>query len=488
MNMKQFFKYIALPAIVLSLLGCTRSFEEVNTDPDNPSASMAPLINVLTYSERYASENLFNEWFDINESCGFSGQIAKWMYTEEGYYRFRPNINDNSWTNCYKAAANLQYIIDNTEPNSNLWAVATIFQCQIFQIISDRWGNVPYSQFCKLSEGIIHPVYDQQSEIYPDLLKKLKTAVSALNEGADDLGPADVLMDGDISAWKKYGNALRLRIAARIANVAAADAKAVFEELAASGIPESNDDNIFFEAWGNEYSEPWAAYYLSRKLEYGVSKLMVETLSSLNDPRLPIYAEPTSDYKSGKSTVPYVGYQNGMKTTANTAAYSPIGDRFQNKTGLGGFSPWLRSCEVYFAIAYAASKGWNAGMTQKAAYEKAVTLSLEENGISEEDIAAYLADAGAYDGTAEQLFTQWWISLYKNGQEAWSVYRMSGYPTGNILAPDSRYPNHNVPPMAYSYPDTEANLNGENYAVEAEAEVDYLWGKKMWWDVRTGIY
>lgn len=486
--MKQFINYIAISALALSLFACTKSFEAVNTDPDRPSEALVPSTNILAYCERYASDNLFDEWFDLNESCGFSGQIAKWMYTEEGFYDFRPNVNNNSWAICYLTAANLQAIIDREEEGSNMWAVATIFQCQIYQIISDRWGNVPYSEAGKLSQEIAHPKYDAQSEIYPDLLARLKKAVEALDPAGDALGAGDVMLKGNIALWKKYGNALRLRIAARIANVASAAAKTVFEEIAAKGIPASNDDNIFFEAWGNEYGEPWADYYQTRQLEYGISKLMVDELTALDDPRLDVYADPTSNFVEGVAGAPkYQGYPVGKKATANTSEYSPLGNRFQNKSGLTGFSPWLRSCEPYFAIAYGASKGYNVGMTQKAAYEKAVTLSLSENGIEAADIATYLAGPGAYDGSMEQLFTQWWIALYKNGQEAWSVYRMSGYPTGNVIAPDSKYPDHNTPPMSYTYPDTEANLNSTNYKVEAAAEVDFFWGKKMWWDVRTGI-
>ena len=486
--MKQFINYIALSALALSLLACTKSFEEVNTDPDRPNADLVASTNVLAYAERYASDNLFDEWFDLNESCGFSGQIAKWMYTEEGYYDFRPNVNSNSWAICYLAASNLQAIIDREEEGSNMWAAATIFQCQIYQIASDRWGNIPYSEACKLSSGIAHPKYDKQSDIYPDLLKRLKDAVAALDEDGDDLGLGDVLLNGDIALWKKYGNALRLRIAARIASVAPNDAKAVFEEIAAAGIPADNDDNIFFEAWGNEYPEPWADYYRTRPNEYGISALMVNTLSGLNDPRLPVYAAPTTQSESDPSSPKYVGYPVGKQAQATVANYSRLGDRFMSKDGkLQGFSPWLRSCEPYFAISYAASKGWNAGMSQKAAYEKAVTLSLEENEIDAADIAAYLAGPGAYDGSQEQLFTQWWISLFKNGQEAWSVYRMSGYPAGNAIAVDSKYPNHNVPPMSYTYPDTEANLNTANCKEESAAEVDFFWGKKMWWDTRAGI-
>ena len=489
-NMKQFIKYIALSTLALSLFACTKSFEAVNTDPDRPNEALVPSTNVLAYCERYASDNLYDEWFDLNESCGFSGQIAKWQYTEEGYYDFRPNVNSSSWAVCYLTIANLQAIIEREEEGSNMWAAATIFQCNIYQIASDRWGNIPYTEACKLgSDGNAHPKYDKQEDIYPDLLKRLKAAVAALDPAGDDLGAGDVMLGGDIGLWKKYGNALRLRIAARIAAIAPDEAKAVFEEISAAGIPADNADNIFFEAWGSEYGEPWADYYQTRQQEYGISSLMVTTLDGLGDPRLPVYAEQTADFVNGVAgAAEYAGYPVGKKPYANVSACSALGSRFQKKDGLTGFSPWLRSCEPYFAIAYAALKGWNAGMSAKDAYEKGVTLSLQENKIDEADIAAYIAGAGAWDGTEVKLFTQWWISLYKNGQEAWSVYRMSGYPAGNVIAVDSKYPDHNVPPMAYPYPDTEHNLNKANCEAESGVESDFFWGKKMWWDTRTNIH
>jgi hypothetical protein len=482
---------ILLMAIVLMITGCTSSFNQVNTDPDNPSAESVPATNILAYSLRYSADNMFDSWFDLNESEGFSGQIAKWMYNDEGYYSFRPTVNTQSWNVCYYTVSNLQAIINKSTEGSNMWAVATIFQCQIFQVISDRWGNVPYSDALKLANGVTKPTYDKQSNIYPDLLKRLKTAVNALDATGDKLGDGDVLLNGNIAAWKKYGNSLRLRIAARIANIDPSDAKSTFEEILGNPttypVLESNTDNVFFQ-WKNEYPEPYADYFLTRPNEYGVSKLMIETLKGTNDPRLSVYAKPTTNYTNGVSgSTQYAGYQNGLEAAASVAAYSGIGTRFMSVNSLTGFSPWLRSCETYFAIAYAASKGWNVGLTQQAAYEKAVTLSIEENGGTSTDASTFLAGGGKYDGTQAQLFTQWWVSVFKNGMEAWSLFRMSGYPAGNGIAPDSFYPNHNTPPMCYGYPDTERNLNAENCKPEAASESDYFWGKQMWWDTRVGL-
>ena len=480
-----------LAATALVFAGCTKTFDEVNTDPDRPTVEQVPSTNTLAYCERYATDNMFDEWFDLNESAGFSGQIAKWQYTDEGFYNFRPTVNNSSWNVAYYTISNLQAIIDKEEVGSNMWAAATIFQSLIYQIASDRWGNIPYSEALLLVDGITKPAYDQQATIYPDLLRKLKEAVQALGTQNDYIGEGDIIFGGDVDAWKKFGNSIRLRIAARIANVDATTAKSVFEEImgnpASYPVINSNDDNAFF-IWDNEYPEPYADYYQTRPYEYGVSELMVNTLKAAKDPRLPVYCRQTTNFLAGvPGAEEYAGYQNGLEAYANVSAYSAIGERFMASTSLSGFSPWFRAAETYFAIAYAASKGWNVGMTQQEAYDEAVALSLEENEVDDADIDAFLADGGKYDGTQEQLFTQWWVSLFKNGQEAWSVYRMSGYPSGNVIAPDSYFAGHNTPPMCYGYPDNERNLNAENCSGEAAKESDYFWGKQMWWDVRTGL-
>lgn len=485
-----FFKPLALLSMgVLAMTGCTSTFEEVNTDPDRPNADLVSSTNILAYVERYASDNMFDEWFDLNEVAGFSGQVAKAQYTEEGYYDFRPSVNNSSWNTCYVMISNLNAILNKEEQGSNMWAVATIMQCQIWQIATDRWGNIPYSEALQLeSENNTTPVYDKQSVIYPDLLRRLKQAADALDPSGDRLGDGDVLLNGSISGWKRYANSLRLRIAARIANVAPNEAQTVFAEVASNpaNFVSDNKFNVFFE-WKNEYPEPYADYYQTRPQEYAVSTCMITELKKTNDPRLEVYAEPTISWTSwdgtGDEPVKYNGYQVGTKAYGNVSNLSRIGNRFMNGDGLDGFSPWLRACESYFAIAYAASKGWNVGMTQKEAYEKAVALSLEENDCD----GTFLSEGGAYDGSLEQLMTQWWISVYKNGSEAWSVYRMAGYPTSNVIAPDSYYPGHNCPPMCYGYPDNERNLNTENCKAEASAEKDYFWGKQMWWDTRTGL-
>ena len=150
----------------------------------------------------------------------------------------------------------------------------------------------------------------------------------------------------------------------------------------------------------------------------------------------------------------------------------------------------MRVAEVYFHIAEAAKLGYNTGMTAEEAYNKAVAFSLEENGVAAADADAYLAGAGKFNGTMDQIWYEEWVAMFKQGMEGWTLYRRTGVPRDNYIAPGraARYQNHNVPPFRSPYPDTEHNLNSVNCAPFAADVKDDFWGKQMWWDQRTNVY
>src|SRR5690606_11138348 len=98
----------------------------------------------------------------------------------------------------------------------------------------------------------------------------------------------------------------------------------------------------------------------------------------------------------------------------------------------------------------------------------------------------YLAGAGAWDGDRETLYMQKWISLFKNGQEAWAETRRTDFPVMSA-APGSLFPGHNRPPFRYPYPTSETTLNGANSASFVAEVDDSFWGKQMWWDTRQNV-
>lgn len=484
--MKQYIgKIIALAFLAtIMAVGCTDSFEEVNTDPDR--AKDAPATNVLAFVLRYHASTFHDPWNDMNEPSTYGGHLAKIQYIDEARYNYRPGTVENKWYYGYIQLNNVNEIKKKATAGNanNLLGVAKVMEAYIYQIMTDTWRDIPFSQAIKLADGVLLPSYDRQEDIYPALLTMLAEANTLMASGSTDmLGEGDLLYGGNVMKWRRFANSLRLRIAMRMSGVNAALAKSTVETImgnpAQHPIMTGNADNAFFVWPGvNPYEEPWFVDSKSRD-DHGVSDLLINHLKNLSDPRLPVYARPaTSDGE-------YRGFTIGAANQPNLATISRIGTRFRYDPA--GFSPFMRYAEVMFHVAEAAAKGYNVGMSAEQAYNKGVEASLLENGISAAAIAAYLDGPAKFNGTLGQIYLQEWISLFKQGMEAWSLYRRTGVPTNHYVAPGSVYPGHNSPPFRYPYPQNELTLNGANSTPFANDVIDFFWGKKMWWDTRTGV-
>lgn len=504
--MKRYIKKITMAfmagALIWSATGCTNSFEEINQDPDN--ATNVPNGNLLAYVIYYTSYRFNDRWFAMDEPMTFCGYAAKMSYIDESRYSYRTNIQDNNWEYVYRILNNVMDLQGRATPGSNLLNVAKVMEVTVMQVATDRWRDVPYSDAVKMSEGILTPKYDKQEDIYPALLAKLKEAADgfASNEGTDDISDGDLLFGGDITKWQKYCNSLRLRLAIRISEVSPELAQSTVEEVLGDPsrypIMDSNDDNAFFWWQGSDsnFFEPIADQYRTRKTEYCASDVMVDNLLAANDPRIGIYFTPTpasqtegdDDYTDG--TPVYRGYTIGASSNAVSKLYSVWSYKYGQD--LGGFSPWMRVAEVYFHIAEAAMLNYDTGSygTAAANYEKAVRFSMVENEVSGADAAEYLENGGKFDNTLKKIWYEEWVAMFKQAMEGWSLYRRTGVPENNYIAPGrpAQYANHNVPPLRSPYPSTELNLNAANNAPYNAEVVDNLWGKPMWWDTREGVY
>jgi hypothetical protein len=276
---------------------------------------------------------------------------------------------------------------------------------------------------------------------------------------------------------------LRLRLAIRISGVNNTLAKSTIEEVLGNPtkypIMGNNDDNaMFWWPGASPYEEPWYVDSKTRD-DHAVSDVLVNALKDLSDPRLPVYAIPAKDDGT------YKGFTIGAKAQPALTSISRIGTKFRKDPA--GFSPFMRYAEVMFHVAEAAKKGYTTGTTAEAAYNKAVTASLLENEVAAADITAYLAGKGKFDNTLDQIYLQEWIALFKQGMEGWSLYRRTGVPKTHYVAPGSAYTGHNSPPFRYPYPANEMTYNKDNASPFVAEVVDNFWGKKMWWDTRTGV-
>lgn len=485
-------KFIIKTVTAIILLGgmesCTKNFEEINTNPNLPLPEDVPATNLLAFAIEDHAYNVFNSWGDMNEPSTYSGQLAKIAYVDESRYQFRDATVKNMWLYASRDIKNLEVVLAKARATEsvNMEAVALTFQSFIWQFATDRWRDIPFTSASQGDQGVITNTYDEQEVIYPELLSRLRKANDLFNRKADDkLGSGDLLFKGEVLKWQKFANSLRLRMAIRISSIAPQLAREHIEEIASNPsqfpVISSNEDNAFFN-WTSSlpYWDPWYEDGTSRD-DHSLSDIMINTLKDLQDPRLPVYAHPAATDGEYRGAV--IG-PSKANIGSPTSQFSRIGTRFRDV--INGFSPFMRASEVYFIYAEAAQLGWTVGLDAKAAYDKAVTLSLTENEIEEDAIQSYLSGPAKFSGNLEQIHLQKWISLFKNGQEAWAESRRTDVPL-MPAAEGSPYSGHNRPPFRYPYPTSETTLNRENSAPFVASVKDNFWGKKMWWDTRANV-
>ncbi len=479
--------------IGLATSSCTKSFEEVNTDPD--ALTEVPPTNILANVLRNTGESFGG---DVDGYGTFAGYIVKIQYMDYmGGLVPTNNTFGNRWAACYYNNTQLQELMKLTDASpdgfKNIRFVSRIWQNYMWSYLTDGWRNVPYSEALKGAEdkgNILKAAYDKQEDIYPKILQDLKTIADemAAGLGTDELGAGDFIYDGDMEKWQKFCNSLRLRLAMRISAVAPALAKSTIEEIAGNStkypVLETNAENCYLKYPGAApYYEPWYNNGIVGKRidNFGMADIFIDHLLETEDPRIAKVANKTSDGV-------YRGYQNGAKSGPTPlTSISFIGDKYMNDPV--GFTPFYKSSETFYILAEAAMLGYNVKMTAQQAYEKAVRISMEDNQIAEADVVKYLAGKGKWNNTKERIYWDMWVALFKNNFEAWTLYRRTGIPSTNYPSLNSIYGKaHNDQPFRLPYPNNEYLYNAANVNKEAEKLKDFVWGEQMWWDKRTGKF
>jgi len=494
--MKKIFNY-TLVVLVIGLLitSCTKNWEEMNIDPNNPVD--VPMTNILANSIIYTGDQFFDDWQGMNNFCSYTGHVTKIQYIDEARYQYRSNVVDNAWRDYYRIQMDLQKLKDKAiaAENPYMEAVATTYSVFLWQMAVDQWGNIPYSEAASAeSTENWTPKYDNAEEIYNDLFNKLEEAnnkfnITGLPANQTEIGDGDFIYGGDASKWQKFANSLRLRLAVRISKSNPAKAKSemetVFNNPSKYPIFTSNDDEAKLKWEGAApYKEPWAENHENRD-DHAMAQTIVDSLINLGDPRLPVIAEPNGEGN-------YIGAPEGAPNgTFNPDTISRIG--YMYRDDVAGYTWFMRYSELEFIIAEAAMNGWSTPEDAETAYLNGITASFEETGVSDQ-FDAYVANPlVAFTGTDadkyHKIYLQKWIALFKEGQELWAEQRRTDFPpmpsaSGSVYGPE----NHNRGPFHYPYPVSEQVLNSSNISPELEGIVDDFWGKQLFWDTRTGVH
>jgi hypothetical protein len=470
-------KYFLTIIAIATLWSCQTDerYENLNRDPKNPSQVKADFLFTA------ATNSLSDQMTSANVNTNIFRFIAQYLTTttyldEPNYNINQRNVPQNHSSELYrdvifdlqdaKSIVEADPEITEAERKARLGQIE-VLEVYAWSVMVDTFGDVPYSQAINAEEFPL-PVYDDAATIYADLISRLN-AVGANIQAGQGFSAADILYNGNMGKWNKFANSLQLRLGMRLSDVNPALSKSTVEAAITGGVFESNEDNAQLVYQGNppRTNPLWVDLVQSGRADYLASATVIDIMNDLDDPRRATYFlnETVDDYIGGV----YGGLNN-------YGSYTHIGTAFLDPTLPGILLDYV---EVEFNLAAAAKLGYTGAGDAKTHYDAAVTASIEYWGGTMDDATAYLAQpAVAYDGSNAQFATQFWIAMFNNSFEGWSVWRK--YDAPELVLPED---SGNPVPLRYTYPVNEQNLNRVNYEAASGAIGGDDQQTPIFWDI-----
>jgi hypothetical protein len=501
----------------ISFFSCQEDLMQMNENPNGANPATANPNLVLSTVLTEAGKTIVN--------LGYGDIAGVMQHTQKDGWAGGHNLYDwnrnNSWAGYYGILRNNQYVYDRAvELNQELQqGVALVMKSMMFGLITDLWGDAPYSMALKgadASPEATFPVFDAQENIYRGILADLEKANQLLSKPRSEYNStiqgADVYYNGDPAKWRKLANSLKVRYLMRISGKLPDFAKQGIEAILANPTQfpiitsPADDATMGFAGISNETSWPANTRFDASQSNYRRIKMcqtLVEALRARSDPRIAVWANRVQiplvvdanlpmgtdriensrrlispdvlvqrginindisqnpDYVGIPPAIPGPQVYN-MSPDANQASFNPhvswVNDIYREASG-----PLLRArifsaSEMNFILAEAALKGWSVGNTSQNYYNAAIQSSFATWGLANQ-FAAYIARENVkFDGTLTQIIEQKWIASWTAAAESWFDFRRTGFP--ELKA--GPFAIRSVLPVRFYYMIDERNLNSAN--------------------------
>ena len=484
----------ALSLLMTSIISCTDKFEDLNTDPNRPKdVTPGVLLGQMQYrlinNNVTASRNFTNELMQVDAPrSSTSGQ---------GLHRYVVQPGQAVWTGYYDRLTDVEdiYKVSDQLKENNYKAIALVYKSWVYSILTDLYGDVPYSQAIKAQEGNFQPAFDKQKDVYVQILKDLETANSlfddtkALTYGGDLVYNANALTGSrnvGIQRWKKFTNSLRLRLLLRISkregevNVNQ-QINSILANPATNPVFTANSDDAIFRYPGTfPYFNP---YFNARLSDWSAgnyfTRFFLNRMNSSGDPRRTVWM---STVNVGGVPV-YQGIESGYPTNLEYVVNrnSSYNDILKTLPGLGIMMTYS---EVEFIKAELSLKGFITGRTPAAHYDSGISASMAQWGVTLP--AGFLNNPGIVYNSAlsreqqlEQIMLQKYYAFFFVDYQSWFEKRRTGYP---VLPRGTGIPTENIFPSRVPYPTYLQSLNSSNLRSAITSMGGDNSDVKVWWE------
>ncbi len=305
--MKKTYGIILSAILMMAGISCQKHLVELNKNPNGADPSSTnPNLVLSTVLSSSAQAFVTLGYLDI---AGVMQHTQK-----DGWAGGHNNYdwgNSNSWSGYYSILRNNKFVLDKAvEMNFPLQqGIALVMKSLIFGLLTDLYGDIPYSDALKANEGTnqyTFPKFDKQQTVYDSILANLEKANTLLSESSynSETGSSDLYYGGDAKKWRKLANSLALRyymrLSEKLPNIAKAGVEKIVGDPNKYPIILTAADEPAMSFPGNSDMDSWPSYAvpLSDSTNYIRIKMcntLVKALLERNDPRIKAWAEPVTE-------------------------------------------------------------------------------------------------------------------------------------------------------------------------------------------------
>lgn len=438
--------------LVIALQACDLS--SANENPNQ--ATDTGINNLLPHAQ-------------VNLAYGLGGDISQYNsilmqqmagtnreHQNVGRYNFSNTRAGDVWnTNLYGGSMNDLNIIITRASNNEAWhhrGVAKILMANALGNVVALWNDVPFSEAFGGADNT-SPAYDDAEQLYGVVQSLLSDGKSDLQRQVSPnnvLGTADLVYGGDLEQWELAANALSARFHNHLSNIdpqgSAQNVLNALDQGTFSATAENMNLNFGTE---DQQANPWYNHKLSTfEDNTRLGKFFVDLLISIDDPRLPFYAD---ENENGD----FVGQEAGV---SGTNEISNLGPYYNTPEAPVHFITYT---EVKFLEAEANYRLGNFQEAADAMNEAIISSLIKVTEEADNDYVVEQASENAItiqNGGVERLMTHKYVALFLQ-PETFSDWRRTGIPT---LTPATDNVTSGVIPRRWPYPQGELNANSNN--------------------------
>lgn len=382
-----------------------------------------------------------------------------------------------TWDALYLAMADIYDLKQRAQEAgaSDYVGVANILMSYHLTLVTDLWGNAPYSQ--AFNNSTFTPGFDSAQDLYTESLRLLDEGIAELTKTDSKVAldkANDLIHGGDKARWVRTANALKARLLNKVSKLPSYNPSAVLTAVENSYM--SNADDAQMAVF--QVRNPWSQIAISNAsllLGGWLSEQLVNHLNGTTygviDPRLSRITDPTVNKN-------FVGTPNGAGNVG------PANNTIKDEVYISINSPLTGEASPLTIASYAEMKfveaeaAFRAGDRPRAysAYLAGITAHMNKLGVPDSERNAYLShpsvNVGEANLTLDLIFKEKYVVTYLN-PEAWNDARRYDYQYAGFTLPVGADLPTFIRRVAFPQGENSKNPNTPDSPVLSE---------KLWWD------